>query len=131
MVKKSVIIILIIEILITGMACHSYSTARLGIGDTNDNLDKVRITTFDDKVIILNKARIDDEHIKGLGYLSQSETLAGKQKNEIAIPLKDIKKLELRRYDGTTTAYVFLGIGAVLLTLLVIGSASMSGGVGM
>jgi len=131
MIKKSVIVILIIEILINGMGCQSYSTVRLGVGRLNDELDMVRITTFYDKVYILTKAKIDSGHIKGLGSLSQSESLRGKQKNEIAIPLKEIKKLEVRRYDGTATGYVFLGIGVVILILLAIGSASMSGGFGM
>lgn len=127
MIKKSIIIILIFGVIIQGIACHSYSTIRPGIGNTNEKLDTVRITTVDDKVYTLTDAKIDSNQIKGMAYSSHSDFLAGRQKKEIAIPLRDIKQLEVREYDGTTTGFIFLGIGLTLLILLVIGSASMSG----
>ena len=131
MIKKIIAIILILEIIIKGIACHSYSTLKVEDRENSDAFENVRITTTDDKVYTLTQVRIDSSHLRGMVSLSQSELLAGKQKNEIAIPLQDIKEFEVREYDSTLTSYVILGVGIALLAIILISTASMGSGLGL
>ncbi len=119
MIKKSIASILIILILINSIGCYSYSQINKEDAEKIEIADEVKITTLNEKVYILSDVTIDGLEVRGVVVLSHSEWLREIQDGEIVISVKEIKKIEVDKYNPVLSSLaLLLGVGVLVVVVV-------------
>jgi hypothetical protein len=78
-------------------------------------VDKVRVTTTAGAQLEVDAPRVVNDTLFGSSWTAEA---GGKQTTEaVALPLADIRTVEVKKSDGTTTLLVIVGIVAVVVLL--------------
>ena len=137
MIKKSIASILILLIFINSIGCHTYNQIKKEDTEKLDRNDKVKITTLDGKEYILTDVEIQGPILKGRVYKSTYEQITqGSRKDkdteeanleERIIPIEEIKKIEVDKYNPHTSALTVIGV--MCFIGVVIAALSFRGGI--
>jgi len=118
MIKKSIASILIILILINSIGCYSYNQIKKEDTEKLWADDEVKITTIDEKVYILTDVTIEESEVKGLVVPTHSEWLRDIQGKEIVISIKEIKKIEVEKFETGSIKIVIVVSVLVLVGII-------------
>ena len=118
MVKKCIAYLMISLILLQVTGCYSYKAIKVEDAAETEKIEKVKITTMDDKTYIFTDVILEGSQVKGSVVPTRSQVLAGIHSEEISIPLEEIKKFEVNEYNIHLTIAAIL-LGSVALAFLI------------
>ena len=110
MTKIYISIVLAILILINGMGCYFYNTAKMEDVEKIDYIEKAEITTINEKTQILTDVTIEKLQVKGYVDLTHSEWLKSIEGEEIRIPIGEIQEIKVREYDSALSTAIVVTI---------------------
>ena len=111
MINKSIAWILIVLILINSIGCFPLTQVKPDNLDDIKKEEVVRITTQDDKVYYLIYVEFQNSKIFGYGYVNEDKSRA----REVIILAEEIKKIEVREFDGFLSAVVIVIVGGIVV----------------
>jgi hypothetical protein len=101
-------------------ACTSFQSTSQPLAELTappKPVNKVRVTTTAGRAIEVDAPRVVNDTLFGSAWTAGS---GGKQVTEaVALPLADIRTVEVKKSDGTTTALLLVGIVGVVALLAV------------
>jgi hypothetical protein len=113
-IRSRLLPLLVVPLLLS--ACHSWRASSGPIAETlADHPDEVRVLRNDDSRITLLRPRLSGDSLIGERRASRSEIT-------FAVPLNDVRSLEVRRFDGGKTVALIAGVGVT--AILVAAAAS-------
>ena len=102
-------------------ACTSFQATGQPLADLTappQPVNKVRVTTTAGRAIEVDAPRVVNDTLFGSAWTAGS---GGRQVAEaVALPLADIRTVEVKKSDGTTTALVIVGVVGVIALLAVV-----------
>ena len=111
MINKSIVWILIVLILINSIGCFPLTEVKPDNLDDIKKEEVIRITTQDDKVYYLIYVEFQNSKILGYGYVNEDKSIS----REVVILAEEIKKIEVREFDGFLSAVVIVAVGGIVV----------------
>jgi hypothetical protein len=103
-------------------ACYSWRTSTVPVDQALTNRpDEVRVTRHDGTQLILSSPHLSGDTLIGVRRASRSEV-------SVAVPLSDVRAIEVRRFDGVETAGLIVGVGATAILIAAAVGGSDNGG---
>ena len=105
-------------------ACHSWRAPDVSLAEAlADHPDALRVTRQDFSRLTITTPRLSGDTLIGMQRASRSET-------SVAVPLDDVRSIEVFKFDGGETTRLVVGLGATALLIAAAVSAGDDDGGG-